>query len=64
MLQNFNMSSHGPFDSLTALSHSASSSWPRGEVEGLTGGFSGFNDFLDSPIKSGNDDKRRYSKIL
>jgi len=30
---------------------------------GLTGGSSGFKDFLDSPVKPGNDGKMTYSKI-
>ncbi|HJX35097.1 MAG TPA: hypothetical protein VJ373_07975 [Desulfatiglandales bacterium] len=47
-------SSPGPFDMLMALSI----------VEGLTGGSSVFKDFLDSPVKPGNDGKRTYSKVL
>jgi hypothetical protein len=29
-----------------------------------TGGSSGLKDFLDSPVKPGNDEKRLYSKVL
>ncbi|HJX34848.1 MAG TPA: hypothetical protein VJ373_06685 [Desulfatiglandales bacterium] len=54
-------SSPGPFDMLMALSI----------VEGLTGGSSGFKEFLDSPpesipdqIRDQNDGKRHYSKVL
>jgi hypothetical protein len=31
-----------PFDKLTALSHSALSSWPKGTVEGLVAGRGGY----------------------
>jgi hypothetical protein len=52
-----------PFDKLMVLSI-VEGLMALSIVEGLTGGSSGFKDFLDSPVKPGNDGKRTYSKVL
>ena len=53
-----------PFDKLMVLSE-IEGLMALSIVEGLTGGSSVLKDFLDSPVKPGNDAKKRhYSKVL
>ncbi|HJX34721.1 MAG TPA: hypothetical protein VJ373_06045 [Desulfatiglandales bacterium] len=52
-----------PFDKLMVLSE-IEGLMALSIVEGLTGGSSGIKDFLDSPVKPGNDDKRTYLNVL
>ena len=53
-----------PFDKLMVQSN-VEGLTALSAVEGLTGGSSGFKDFLDSPVKPANDGERTYSsKVL
>ncbi|HJX35278.1 MAG TPA: hypothetical protein VJ373_08905 [Desulfatiglandales bacterium] len=52
-----------PFDKLMVQSN-VEGLTALSAVEGLTGGSSVLKDFLDSPVKPGNDGKRHYSNIL
>ena len=50
---------------MPGLGHGMGEPTPQPSSPGLTGGSSVLKDFLDSPVKPGNDAKKRhYSKVL